>query len=125
MGDKNLPKIERGLNLAFRAAQIKKSANQVGKLGPRADFLDISEVLGCLSHIPYTSLRAFRRGLTIPPLIQRILTATYRDALFHQPQALPMRIKINSGREHSVDVKSTNRSISVVLTIGKTSAGKR
>ena len=109
-------KLERNLNRAFGAAQIKKSANQVAKLGPRADFLDISEVLGCMSHIPFGSLRRYRRVLTIPPLIRRILTAAYRDALFHQPEALPLRIKINVGRDHSIEVRTTDRSIIVVLT---------
>jgi hypothetical protein len=109
-------KLERNINRAFGAAQIKKSANGVAKLGPRADFLDISEALGCISHIPYSSLRGYRRVLTIPPLIQRILTAAYRDALFHEPEALPLRIKINDGRSHSIEVKTSDRSIAVVLT---------
>jgi hypothetical protein len=118
MGARDRNKIERNLNRAFGAAQIKKSANQVAKLGPRADFLDITEVVGALSGISFGSLRRYRRVLTIPPLIRRILTATYRDALFHKPKALPMRIKINAGRDHSIEVRSTNRSIAVVLTIG-------
>jgi hypothetical protein len=115
-GVRDRTKLERNLNRAFGAAQIKKSANQVAKLGPRADFLDISDALGCISHIPFRSLRRYRRVLTIPPLIRRILTAAYRDALFHQPKALPLRIKINVGRDHSIEVRTTDRSINVVLT---------
>jgi hypothetical protein len=118
MGAKDRNKIERNLNRAFSAAQIKKSANQVAKLGPRADFLDISEAVGALSDIQIGSLRRYRRVLTIPPLIRRILTATYREALFHQPKGLPLRIKINAARDHSIEVRSTDRSIVVVLTIG-------
>ena len=76
------------------------------------------EQAGALSGINFGSLRRYRRVLTISPLIRRILTATYRDALFHKPKALPMRIKINAGRDHSIEVRSTNRSIAVVLTIG-------
>lgn len=116
-GARDRIKLERNLNRVFSAAQIKKSANQVAKLGPHADFLDISEALGCISHIvPYGGLRRYRRVLTIPPLIRRILTAAYRDALFHQPKALPLRIKINVGPNHSIEVKTTDRSIIVVLT---------
>jgi hypothetical protein len=125
MGARDRTKIERNLNRAFGAAQIKKSANQVAKLGPHADFLDISEALGCLSGIPYGSLRRYRRVLTIPLLIRRILTAAYRDALFHQPKSLPMRIKINAGRDHSIEVRTTDRSVIVVLTIGGGSVGNR
>jgi len=108
-------KLERNINRAFGVAQIKKSAERVAKLGPRADFLDISEALGCIAHIPYGNLKRYRGMLTIPPLIQRVLTAAYRDALFHEPEPTPMRIKINDGRSHSVEVKTTGRLISVVL----------
>src|SRR5262249_15046305 len=90
-------KLERNINRAFGAAQIRKSANRVAKLRPRADFLDISEALGCIAHIPFRDLKRYRRTLTIPPLIQRVLTAAYRDALFHEPKPIPLRIKINDG----------------------------
>jgi hypothetical protein len=109
-------KLERNINRAFGAAQIRKSANRVAKLGPRADFLDISEALGCIAHIQYGNLKRYRRTLTIPQLIQRVLTAAYRDALFHEPKTIPLRIKINDGRNHSVEVKTTDRLITVALT---------
>jgi hypothetical protein len=109
-------RLERNLNRAFGARQIKKSANRVAKLGSRADFLDISDALGCMAHIRFGSLNGYRRVLTIPPFVQRVLTATYRDALFREPKPVPLRIKIVNGRTHSVDVKTTGRLISVRLT---------
>jgi hypothetical protein len=109
-------KLERNVNRAFGVAQIRGSATRIAKLGPRADFLDISDELGCLAHIPFGNLRRYRRVLTIPPLIQRILTAAYRDALFHEPKPIPLRLKIIDGRSHSIEVKSTERLISVSLT---------
>jgi hypothetical protein len=109
-------KLERNLNRAFGAAQIKKSANQVAKLGARADFLDISDALGSMAHIPFGNLKRYRRVLTIPPFIQRVLTAAYRDALFREPRPVPLRIRIVNGRTHSVEVKTTDRLISVRLT---------
>jgi hypothetical protein len=108
--------LQQKINQAFSAAQIKQSANRVAKLGPRADFLDISEALGCIAHIQYDDLKRYRRILTIPALIQRILTAAYRDALFHQPKPIPLRIKINNGRSHSIEVKTTESLITVTLT---------
>ena len=117
MGDKTMrTRLERNLNRAFDARQIKKSANRVAKLGSRADFLDISDALGCMAHIRFGSLTRYRRVLTIPPLIQRVLTATYRDALFREPKPVPLRIKIVDGRTHSIEVKTTDRLISVRLT---------
>jgi hypothetical protein len=109
-------KLERNLNRAFSAAQIKKSANQVAKLGARADFLDISDALGCIAHIPFDNLKRYRRVLTIPHFIQRALTAAYRDALFREPKPIPLRIKIVNGRTHLLEVKTTDRQISVRLT---------
>ena len=108
--------LERRINRAFGSSQIRSSARRVAKLGPRADFLDISEELGCIAHIPFGNLRRYRRILTIPPLIQRILTAAYRDALFHEPKPIPLRLKIVVGRSHSIEVKYTERLISVSLT---------
>jgi hypothetical protein len=108
--------LERNVNRAFGTAQIRHSARRIAKLGPRADYLDISEALGCIAHIPFGNLKRYRRVLTIPPLIQRILTAAYRDALFHEPKPIPLRLKINDGRSHSIEVKSTERLISVSLT---------
>jgi hypothetical protein len=109
-------KLERNLNRAFGASQIKKSANQVAKLGARADFLDISDALGCMAHIPFGNLKRYRRVLAIPPFIQRALTAAYRDALFREPRPIPLRIRIVNGRTHSVEVKTTDRLINVRLT---------
>ena len=108
--------LERNINRAFGASQIRNSARRIARLGPRADFLDISNELGCIAHIPFGNLRRYRRILTIPPLIQRILTAAYRDALFHEPKPIPLRLKIIAGRIHSIDVTSTERLISVSLT---------
>jgi len=109
-------KLERNLNRAFGAAQIKKSANRIAKLGARADFLDISDALGCMAHIPFGNLKRYRRVLTIPPFIQHALTAAYRDALFREPRPIPLRIRIVNGRTHSVEVKTTDRLINVRLT---------
>ena len=109
-------KLERNLNRAFSAAQIKKSANQVAKLGARADFLDISDTLGCMAHIPFANLKRYRGVVTIPPFIQRALTAAYRDALFREPRPIPLRIRIVNGRTHTVEVKTTDRLINVRLT---------
>jgi hypothetical protein len=108
--------LENKLNDVFGAKNIRSSANRLKKLGPRADFLDISEALGCLDHIRYINLRRYRGELTIPPLIQRVLTTAYREALFHKPKPIPLRIRIRAGRGNSVQLKTTDRLIAVVLT---------
>lgn len=85
-------------------------------LPPSADFLDISKALGVLDHLRISDFERYRKSLTIPTLIQHILTMTYRFALLDAPQPIPMRIGIVVGRSHSVEVERTDASISVVLT---------
>lgn len=117
MGDlTNRTKLAANLNRAFSASQIAASAQIVKQLSPRADFLDISQALGALDHLQIGNLRRYRRRLTLPPVVQRILTATYRTALLTKPNPIPLRIQIKHGRRHSIEVNSTNTSISVVLT---------
>jgi hypothetical protein len=117
MGDKaNRQVLADRLNRAFSTAQIANSARTVKKLSPRADFLDISNALGALEHLKISNMRSYRARLALPPVVQRILTHTYRAALFNTPKPTPLRIQIKQGRRHSVAVGSTASSISVVLT---------
>jgi hypothetical protein len=110
------PELVRKINRAFGARYIRESAAIVAKLPKSADFLDISVALGLLDHIHYTSLKKYRDSLTIPPLAQDILTATYRYSLFHKPAPVPMHMDIEVGRNAGVSVTAKDKLIEVLLT---------
>jgi hypothetical protein len=106
----------RDINEAFSAANIGRSAERVRANSPRGDFLDISEALGFLAKLHGGDVARYRRRLTFPPLIRRLLTTAYRAALFNKPNPIPMHIEINPSEDHSVRVSYTGQLISVVLT---------
>lgn len=107
--------LTRGLNRAFSAQNIEASAQTVRALPARADFLDISDALGVMPEQAHANLRRYRRALTLPPVVQRILTAAYKESLLHQPKPIPLRIQITPARRHSISVEYTDKLIKVVL----------
>ena len=107
--------LARGLNRAFSAQNIEASAQTVKSLPARADFLDISDALGVLSQGAHANLGRYRRALTLPTVVQRTLTAAYKESLLHDPKPIPLRIEINPAPRHSVSVEYTEKRIKVVL----------
>ena|SRR5579864_6714541 len=107
--------LTRDLNRAFGAPNIEASAQIVRALPARADFLDISEALGLLAQHHGGNFRRYRQKLTLPRVVQRVLTAAYKESLLNQPKPIPLRIQINKAPRHSVQVEYTEKQIKVVL----------
>ncbi len=107
--------LAKGLNRAFNAQNVEASARTVKALPARADFLDISDALGVLSEGAHANLRRYRRALTLPMVVQRTLTAAYKESLLHEPKPIPLRIQITPARRHSISVEYTEKLIKVVL----------
>lgn len=116
MGDaSHRVRLARGLNHAFSAANIEASAERVRALPARADFLDISDALGVMSEAAHANLRRYRRNLTLPTVVQRVLTAAYKESLLHKPKPVPLRIQINRAPRDSISVEYTEKLIKVML----------
>lgn len=101
------------INQAFHPSNVAASARRVEHLS-RADFLTLSRELGILGEMSDRTFRRYRRNLTIPPLIQRILTLVHRAALFRNPPS-PMRIEINDATPPSIEITVTEQLISIRL----------
>jgi hypothetical protein len=108
-------RLTRALNQAFSAANIEASADQVRALPARADFLDISDALGVMSPAAHANLRRYRRTLSLPTVVQRVLTAAYKESLLNKPKPIPLRIQINRTPRHSISVEHSDKLIKVVL----------
>ncbi len=102
------------INNAFSPGNIEESVRRLEGLSPRADFLTISRTLGILGRMDDARFRRYRRNLTIPPLIQQVLTAVHRTSLFRQPPT-PIRIEINDVTPPSIEVTVTDQLISIRL----------
>lgn len=103
------------INRAFSARNIANSAQQIRSQKPRGDFLDICDTLGFMQHLHRGNLPRYRRTLTLPMVVRRTLTAAFREALFHRPSPIPLKIAINHADEHSIHVTHSDKQISVVL----------
>jgi hypothetical protein len=108
-------RLTRALNQAFSAANIEASADRARALPARADFLDISDALGVMSASAHANLRRYRRTLSLPTVVQRVLTAAYKESLLNKPKPIPLRIQINRAPRHSVSVEHSDKLIKVVL----------
>jgi hypothetical protein len=108
-------RLTRALNQAFSAANIEASADRVRALPARADFLDISDALGVMSPAAHANLRRYRRTLSLPTVVQRVLTAAYKESLLNKPKPIPLRIQINRTPRHSISVEHSDKLIKVVL----------
>lgn len=105
------------INEALSAANIQATLQKISPLPASADFLEISYRIGALDHIIIGStLRAYRRELTMPALSRRIMTVTYRFALLNKPDPIPLTLDIRNGDNEGVDVTHTPAHISVVVT---------
>jgi hypothetical protein len=102
------------INTAFSPANIAESVARLERLSPRADFLSISRELGILGDMDEPTFRRYRRNLTIPRLIQQILTVTHRAALSRKPP-VPMHIEINDVTPPSIEITVTDQLISIRL----------
>jgi hypothetical protein len=106
----------RNINRAFGRAGIRNTARRLKRLKASADFLDITNALGFLASFTGGDLRRYRRELAIPEHIRRLLTLAFRTALWHEPEPIPLRIAIVSGRSEAVQVAVTGGLISIRLT---------
>lgn len=103
------------INRAFNARNIANSAQQVRAQAPRGDFLDICDSLGFMQPLHRGNLPRYRRALNLPMVVRRTLTAAFREALFHRPAPIPLKIAINHADEHSIRVTHSDKRISVEL----------
>ena len=104
------------INEAFNRLNIQDTARQLGNLASTGDFLDICEALGFLTPLHRGNFAAYRRGLTIPPASQALLTTAFRQALTARPAPIPLQILIASGTRDILTVTSTSTEITVVVT---------
>lgn len=101
------------VNNAFSAQNVANSAARVSNLR-NADFLTLSRELGILPELDAAGFRQYRRRITIPRVIQRILTLVHREALFRDTP-IPINIRINDTETSSIQVTVTEQLISVTL----------
>ncbi|MBV8914383.1 MAG: hypothetical protein JOZ05_15255 [Acetobacteraceae bacterium] len=106
----------REINEAFSAARIADTLRRVSPLRPSADFIDICHSLGLLEPIITTTLRDYKRELTMPPLSRRIMTLAFRTSLLAKPNPIPLELKIVNGRAEAVEVTTTEALIAILLT---------
>ena len=99
---------------AFSAENIGISVERLRGLSRRADFLTISRTLGILHSMDDATFRQYRRDLTIPRAIQRILTSVHQAALYANPP-VPMRIQINDAPTPAIEVTVIDQLISIRL----------
>lgn len=109
-------KLAANINRAFNSRNIANSAQQVRAQAPRGDFLDICDSLGFMQPLHRGDLPRYRRTLTLPNLVRRTLTASFREALFNRAGPIPLKIEINHADEHSIHVTHSDKQISVVLS---------
>ena len=113
-GAVNRPTLVNNINTTFGPQNVR--ANVAGLPTRRGDFLTICRkagVLGRMNNAQFQRYRA-RTDTVIPPLVQRILTASFRAALSASPP-VAMHIEINPTTAASVQVTYTDRLISIVL----------
>lgn len=103
------------INDAFNRLNVQSTAAQLGALAATGDFLDICEALGLLAPLHRGNFAAYKSNLTIPPVIQAMLTAAFRQALTATPQPIPLQILIVSGTHDFVTITTTATEISVLL----------
>lgn len=104
------------INDEFNRLNIQSTAARLGTLASTGDFLEICDALGLLAPLHRGNFAAYRTNLTIPPVIQSMLTAAFRHALTATPQPIPLQILIVSGMQDIVTITSTATEISVLLT---------
>lgn len=104
------------VNDAFSAQEIGGTAERLRALSQGADFLDIVHVLGFLRWVPPGGFARYRQRLPIPPLVMRILTDTFRTAIQHAPNPMPIHLSIVEGPAEGVSVTVQKDRFEVVLT---------
>jgi len=102
------------INRAFSQQNIAQSVARLAGISRRADFLTISRALDILPPMDNQVFRRYRQNITIPRVIQQILTNIHHYALFRQPPT-PMRIEINDVTPPSIEVTHTENMISIIL----------
>ena len=110
----NRPTLVTNINNTFGRANVQASV--AGLPTGRGDFLTICRkagVLGQMNNAQFQRYRA-RTDTVLPPLIQRILTGSFRAALSASPP-IPLHIEINRTTTTSVEVVHTDQLISIVL----------
>jgi hypothetical protein len=106
----------RSINAAFDPKSIRQTAGRLRGLRARGDFLDITDALGFLQPFTDGNLASYRRALTIPRHVRRVLTLAFRTALFHAPDPIPLHIAIVAGKTEGVRLTVTDRRIEIVLS---------
>lgn len=102
------------INSTFNRSNIANAVARLRGVSRRADFLTISRELDILGTMSQQTFRPYRRNLTIPRLIQQILTLTHRSALYADPP-IPMQIEINDAVPPSIEITFTDELISIKL----------
>jgi hypothetical protein len=102
------------LNRVFGAANIADTAGRLQGLSRRADFLTMTRAAGALGDMSDGTFRRYRQNVPIPAVIQQILTAVHRQALFSS-KPIPMYFEINDAVPPSINVTVTNETISIRL----------
>src|SRR5919109_4675651 len=109
----------RNINTAFGAARVERTSRrlrQLRTLGPRADFLDITNALGFLDTFTGGDLARYRRELTIPEHVRRFVTLGFRTAVLNDAGPMPLRIAIVSGRAEAARIIVPDRLNSITMT---------
>src|SRR5215469_916725 len=90
------PTLVENINSAFSRENVEISVARLQQISKsrREDFLSISRKLGILGDMDDRRFRRYRKNITLPRLIQQILTTTHHTALFANPP-IPMHIEIN------------------------------
>jgi len=102
------------INRAFSPENIARSVARLEGISRRADFLTISRALDILPPMDERTFRRYRRNMTIPPVIQQILTLVHHMALFRDPLT-PMQIEINDVIPPSINVRVSDDLIYIIL----------
>ena len=101
------------INDAFHADKIEATAATAAKAGPDADAYQIVHTLELFGLPDDQALEAYRAGLPIPPLNNAILTAAFQYSVQNK---IPLNFAISSGHIEGVQVSTSDKLISVVLT---------
>lgn len=101
------------INDAFNADRIDATADTAAKAGPDADAFQIVHTLELFGLPDDEALEAYRAGLPIPALNNTILTAAFQYSVQNK---IPLNFSISSGHVEGVQVTTSDKLISVVLT---------
>lgn len=107
------PQLVGDINKAFNAKNIDSTADSVAHLAEEADAFDIVHTLGLFNLPSDEALAAYRADLGVPQLNKAILGLAFKAAVAGK---IPLHFAIVTGHRESVEVTTSDKLISVVLT---------